>query len=558
MKQKRNNIKIGLLLVLVLILGYVVHPIIPSLSNGQSSPKVEPPLAGKNSISALKVHQNAQGEWVLEFDYFYTDMPRFANLTVELPEQLSSQTDIESQYLNVKRGNQHVSTVLRRPHKSNVSVDEGITTRQVLVKFVQGGQTLTSAHLDKVIEWPNWRTWVLDRELAGKTNEDVLKKAVALIDFGDTASLDQAKQILERIISKDSKYQAGYIELARIAMKSNWGIEGLHQAENLLSSALQINPDNSNAKILLGYVFSHQKRFKEAETLFTEVSHGENTNLWLWANWGELLAMQGKIDQASQKYREAVTRPMSHDTYDRARIDAYAKLILLLEQKKDIAGIEALLKQRVTEYGNGNCDCARVCYSAEYARFLLQNRNETLKAISLARQALDSSCRKDEAREVLGMAYYVAWANETNAKRNEYLNQARIYQPSDPHLLYILASNDRTALVVKQLIAIGESIDQRDNAKQSALALAFEYKDIQTARRLLKLGAKTDASVGLSDMPVALVPVLNHDFEGISLMRQFGVDYSKLRFGGITALEHAKQIGDNKLLDALDSKRKAI
>lgn len=326
MKLKRNDVKIGLLLVLVLVLGYLAHPIIPGLSNWQSSPQVEPPLAGKNTISALNVHKNEQGVWILEFDYFYTDLPRFANLQVVLPERLGVQTDVESQFINVKRGSQHVSTVLQRPYKSNVSVDDGITTRQVVVKFVQGGQTLVSAHIDKVIEWPNWRTWVLNKELDGKTNEDVLKKAVALIDFGDTASLEQAKHILERIITKDPKYQAAYVELARIAMKSNWGIEGLHQAENLLSSALQIQPDNANAKILLGYVYTHQKRFKEAETLFTEVSRGESTNLWLWANWGQLLAMQGKTDQAMQKYREAVTRPLSHDTYDRARLDAFAKL----------------------------------------------------------------------------------------------------------------------------------------------------------------------------------------------------------------------------------------
>jgi hypothetical protein len=34
-------------------------------------------------------------------------------------------------------------------------------------------------------------------------------------------------------------------------------------------------------------------------------------------------------------------------------------------------------------------------------------------------------------------------------------------------------------------------------------------------------------------------------------MRQFGVDYSKLRFRGVTAVDFAKQLAKKPLLDAL-------
>jgi Tfp pilus assembly protein PilF len=131
-------------------------------------------------------------------------------------------------------------------------------------------------------------------------------------------------------------------------MKSNWGPEGLHQAEKLLASALQIRPDSVNAKILLGYVYAHQGRHKQSEALFVDASQTDTKNLWLWSNWGEVLVMQGKLEPAIQKYREAVKRPREHDTYDRARLDAYAHLLPLLEQRKDLDGMEALLKQART------------------------------------------------------------------------------------------------------------------------------------------------------------------------------------------------------------------
>jgi hypothetical protein len=52
-------------------------------------------------------------------------------------------------------------------------------------------------------------------------------------------------------------------------------------------------------------------------------------------------------------------------------------------------------------------------------------------------------------------------------------------------------------------------------------------------------------------MPVALLPVVRGSFEGIRLMQQFGTDYARLTYQGATAIEHAKRMGDQRLLEAL-------
>jgi Tfp pilus assembly protein PilF len=88
-------------------------------------------------------------------------------------------------------------------------------------------------------------------------------------------------------------------------MKSNWGPEGLRQAENLLHSALQINPASVNAQVLLGYVYAHQGRSQATETLFKEASRIETKNLWLWTNWGEMYAMQA----SSIRRRRSMRKP---------------------------------------------------------------------------------------------------------------------------------------------------------------------------------------------------------------------------------------------------------
>jgi tetratricopeptide (TPR) repeat protein len=330
------------------------------------------------------------------------------------------------------------------------------------------------------------------------------------------------------------------------------GPEKAGRSEALLSSALQINPGSANAKVLLGYVYSHQNRFKKAEALFSEAANSDTHNLWLWTNWGEMLAMQGRVDQAAEKYRRAISEPMTHDTYDRARAEAYRRLLELLQRRQDLDGMEALYKQRIGEFGPGSC------YSSDYARFKLQVRGDTQGAIDLARGALNQNCEDSEARQILGLAEYVKWASESGPQRAEALNQARIYLPAGPMPLYLLATSDRTVHAAKALTVAGEEIDQRDNDGFTALAHALQDGDLGAAKRLLVLGARADAPIGVAQMPVALLPVMKGNIDAVRMMRRSGVDYSKLRFRGTTAIDFAKQSGNSELLEALGQKASVL
>jgi ankyrin repeat protein len=103
-------------------------------------------------------------------------------------------------------------------------------------------------------------------------------------------------------------------------------------------------------------------------------------------------------------------------------------------------------------------------------------------------------------------------------------------------------------------MAAGEAIDQKDNSKLNALAYALQNKDYAAARRLLQLGARTDTLITEGEFPVALLPVISEDIGGVGVMQKFGVDYSKLRYQGTTALDYAKRAGNRKLQEALDPK----
>lgn len=107
-------------------------------------------------------------------------------------------------------------------------------------------------------------------------------------------------------------------------------------------------------------------------------------------------------------------------------------------------------------------------------------------------------------------------------------------------------------------MSAGETIDQKDNYKLNALAYALKNGEHETARRLIKLGARTDTAIGEGDIPVALVPVMTADIEGIRMLQSVGVDYTKVRYQGSTALDEARRTGDRRMLDVLESKGRSL
>jgi tetratricopeptide (TPR) repeat protein len=505
-----------------------------------------------NTIKSLDVRRDANGLWQAQVEYSWRGEPSPAYLVVELQQEPSVTNpaiagSLVSAHVPAQRGDQSARIEINRP----AGVPGPLTTVKVLAHLKVRNENIASQTLALRIDWPDLHSWLANRQFVGKTNEQLLAMAEALIDVGNRDSLDRAKPILERLLEASPRFEMGYVELARVAMKSNWGPQGLRQAQTYLQSALTINPDSANAKILLGYVLAHQGQPRQAEALFEDAARANPRNLWLWANWGEALVMQGRIDAGIQKYRMTITRARTHDTYDRARLDAFRNLIRLFDARNDLDGLEALHKQRSEEFGAGTC------HGVDYARFMLQRRGNFETAIDLAKASMAGACRDASARHTLGAAHYLAWSATTGPGREDRLNQARVYLPSGPELVYQLAASDRTLEALKQLQTRGEAVDQKDNGQWTALAYALGRSDAGTVRRLLRFGARPQTPVGPDGMPVAWLPVLERDLSMIRTLKQAGIAVENLKYNGVTAAEHARRTGDRELLEALGTKAQA-
>jgi tetratricopeptide (TPR) repeat protein len=539
--SRRVSTLLGILLVLAT--GFA------GLSIWQSLQAPEPvhrklPLPGKNTIQSAEVRRGSLGQWELHVAYHYTGAPSNVQLRGSLVVEGAAPELLQSGRTNFGYRPAAPGTQTVQMEVARMGPAIPFASSHVLVEMRNATDVLDSKRVAQRIEWPDASTWLQERNRMSRTPTDLLNDAIAMIDVGNRGSLEDARRNLERLIGNDPQFDAAYVELARVAMKTNWGPEGLKHAENLLLSALKIRPDSVNARVLIGYVYTHQGRFKEAETKFEEASRSESKNLWLWANWGELLVKQGQDAAAIAKYQQAISRPRTYDTYDRARLDAYSRLIALQGKLGNLDAVEAVHKQRVQEF-------AGTCLGVEYARFVLLQRGDSSEAVTRARQANEGQCSGPDAREVLGLAYYTQWAAAEGSQRDELLRQARIYLPMGPRLVYQLASSDRTVGALQRMKASGESIEVLDNRHYNALALALEDRDLAAVKRLLKLGANSTAPIGAIEMPVALLPVVAEDIEAIRLFQQHGVDYAKLRYQGATALEHARRTGNRRLLSVL-------
>lgn len=506
----------------------------------------EPPLPGKSGVSKLEVTKRPDGRWFVQVTYFYTGEP--AEAAVRVYQDAVGAATVDGDvggtlvaYYRAHRGTHSHEVELRNPGRG------AAVTTQVFAGFGigMGGPLSVRVTQPVNIVWQDPLVLEVETALQAGEPQKIVDKAVGLIDGN---RLDVARTLLQALVERQPAAEAAYIELARIAMKSSWNAAGLRNAESLLQSALKLKPDSVNAKILLGYVYTHQERYKEAEPLFADAAASNPRNLWLWANWGELLYKQDKMPQALAKYKQAIARPPTGDTYDRARIEAYRYVLYLQERNGDLVGLEATHKQRVKDYPTLEC------FSVEYASFLVRERADDSAALAQLRDVPSLKCPAYQTHEVQGLAYYLRWSRAQGDAKIPLLVQARTFMPAGARVIYFLASTERLFPVAQQLLATGENVDSEGSDQFTALGWTLRNRNVAAARRLIRLGAKPMAPQGPERVPAALIPVFQQDEPGIRLMQASGVDYSTMRYGDRSLLDAIRQSGDKKLLELLQGK----
>lgn len=511
---------------------------------------------GESKIKSIDVIKGDDGLFYADVTYFYNGSelaPPSLRVLANSPDPKSHLYYDEDQRALAEKGEHTTRIEIKRPP----TPDKAFTSNKLKVSlendtFLENGKSAMNVEkeTDYLIEWPDSHHYNQNRDFNRKALNELYTEAVDLIDQASNTALQQAKKNLERALLKEPTYVDAYPELARISMKSNWGPEGLKQAETYLKTGLTLQKDHVNSHVLLGYVYTHQARFNEAEQEFKTAEKLGTNNLWLWANWGELNVLQRNNERAVETYLKAIAAPRPYNTFDKARLDAYRKLFGLLDSREGLVKADELYAKRAEEYPN------QPCFHSDYAAFRITKYEDYQVAISASRRAIDAGCNSVESRQIMGVANYMAWANTSGDQREAYLAQAQVFFPESPVLLYQLSKHDSTSKVLNELKQQFISVDTKDNNNLNALAYALMDNDIASARRLIALGASHTELVSDQEYPVALIPVFYQHTEGIQLLLESGVNLSALKYRGISALGYAEQLNNPEILRLIKGKFK--
>jgi len=509
--------------------------------------KEEEPLDGNNEVRIVAVKPDERSSrYTVEVEYRYRGDFRRGHLRAYALDPAGA--DLPEYGFPSARMERGAGTAeLRLFPESSTKFAHSTRTIRVEMFDLLRQQVVVSDDIAYPIEWPRLPFFTTPEEAMAKDANTLYREAVAEIDYGSKDSLKNARIDLEALLTKDNRFVAAYPEMARYHMKTNWGPEGLRQAEQALSSGLAIDPNHANSYVLIGYVYANQGRFQEAEDAFTKANQIGTDNLWLWSNWGKLYLMQGRVPESVAMYKKAVAGVRPYNTYDRARKDAYKHLIDIFTIGNEVESADALHLKRIAEYGG------EACFAYNYAEFRQRHFDDADLVLDYARRALEAGCRYEASvRKVIGTAYYSKWSAATAPdEKQSYLAQARLFFAEGPKLIYWLAQSDKTASIIKGVVSNGMSIDVADNDGITALAYAVKDDDLKAIERLIAMGGNPNATVGQEKMPLLAIAVLGNSKRSVEYLVSHGADVNAQVYGDASLLDIAEGMGYSDVADVL-------
>jgi len=244
---------------------------------------------------------------------------------------------------------------------------------------------------------------------------------------GNKKNLMQAQQLLNSIIDKEKSFAPAYLEYGRLIMKGgyytadNFKPGVLDGTESVILKAIKIEPDYADAYVLLGYTYTKNRHFSQAEKALQKARKLGTKNPWLDLNYADLLKRTGRYKNAIEYILNAVNTDIDNPN---AHSGALSKLANYYRDFNDYDEAEYWHKKRVAfESSAWNW--------GDYASFLLFNRADIEGSIEKGEKAI-SIKSYGLARLYLACAYYAKWHQLINeGKENEaeqyYTKAADIY-----------------------------------------------------------------------------------------------------------------------------------
>ncbi len=322
--------------------------------------------------------------------------------------------------------------------------------------------------------WVSAEEWVspIDKKYSAKNPEAFSKvaKARAIIDSwsGRGDALPEAHQLLSDALKHEPSFAPAFPEVARLLIISGGRVppfapetHNLSSPADALLEVLKFEPDYADAYVLLGHVYTVQRRFEDAAQALRKAESIGTSIPWLALNKAALLVRDKKYDEALSLYQSVID---SGTRNRKARSAAFDEVADILRKMKQYPRAHTAYKRGIAydpesawKYGN-------------YAEFLLYEWNDVDGSIDTSRKAL-KLMDYGAARFTLSAALYTKWAKllkegKSQAEVKSYYDEAASLYPYQPHIVERTSKYENTRITAETLKAYQEpGKSQTDSVK---------------------------------------------------------------------------------------------
>jgi len=318
---------------------------------------------------------------------------------------------------------------------------------------------------------------------------------------GQGDQLAKAQAALDRVLKANPRNVGARIEMARFYIMSghinyrNFQPGSLEKAAWELQYARQADPSSVDVEVLWAHVLYLRGSSREAVKVLQKVEAKGAENPWLYQNWAQALmdlnqwsAAESQLRKAQALYAKMADPPprVLHSLHENLA-SVLSRQGKLDEADKEYRHLLALDPGSAWTHGN-------------YADFLLFRRAAPDAAIAEAEKAIELM-NYGMARLTLTAARYAKWAQlkrQMPAKAAEYLALAQEgaseFSWIMPQAAKSMDAGPAIQTMVRELMALGVSIDTIDEHGDTGLTLAADSGNVKSIVLLLKRGANIEAA----------------------------------------------------------------
>ena len=417
--------------------------------------------------------------------------------------------------------------------------------------YLQWSQKEKAAQTDVSVK--NYRQQVLEAQ------DKLVSQARDWLDesSGQDELLKKAAGNLHRVLGVNPKNVEARIEMARFHLKSghidfrNFRQGTLGNAERELQRALDVQPDSADAYILLGHVHFLGYRPKEALEALEKAEAIGTSNPWLHLNWADALMDLKRWAEAESRAQMALPQHGAMVAPPKRVVrNAHQKLVDIYVKQRKLDAADKEYQALIA------LDPGEAFWHGNYAHFLLCIRGQPDAAIGEAEKALEIM-DYGQAQYVLAAARYAKWAELKRKAPDQAARYLALAQASAPDFSYIMTQAGKWVStgpviedMVRELMALGVSLDTKDNLGDTALTLAADLENLESVIILVKLGAniETKDRSGLTALGIA---ANKGNVEMVKALAARGAKVNTLDQNGRTPLFSAAHNGDVEMLRTL-------